>query len=184
MAITYNDDHEVFVNGERIMWPRDGNHSPSAVLAGFDINDVLTFGRFTPDGKLKVDASVTIETVDIGDVGLFVRDSLGVNHLAGGVLNPDLLTWALYTQDKRMTFTGGDLNVKASITLPPGLATENTLLNVFDATRGLSPIQTTISRDVNGYVSTIVETDGLITKTSTLTRSPDGSVTSIAEVTV
>lgn len=45
-------------------------------------------------------------------------------------------------------------------------------------------IQTTVNRDVKGRISSIVETDGSKTKTTTITRNPDGSIASIAEVIV
>lgn len=161
MAITLDDDHEIYRDGERIMFPRDGNHSPAAFMAGFDVNEDIVFGQFTADGRLKVDASVTIDSVDIGDVNMLLKVG-GVNRYWDGVLNPDAITYAGYTQDQRMTFSGGYLNVNLSATTPL--------------------VQTTITRDpVTNLVSQIEEDDGLFVKTSAFTRDANNLVTFIGE---
>ena len=183
MPYIIETDHDILdPGGAPFIIPRDGNHSPVALLAGIDPTDVIRFGAMTPDGKLKVDASVSIDNVDIGDVNILLKVA-GVNHQWNGVLNSDLLTYSALVQDPRMTFSTGALNVTFAGGVS-GLATEITQLNVFDAVRGLSPIQTSIARDVNGLVSSIVETDGILTKTSTITRDVDDNVLSIAEVVV
>ena len=161
MAITIDDDHEIYRDGERIMIPRDGNHSPSALLSGFDTDENLTFGRFTTDGRLKVDASVTIDHVDIGDVNTLLKVD-GVNQYLGGVLNPDTTTYAGYVQDQRMSFTGGSLNVN------PGM--------------GLTPVHTTITRDPSTQlVSQIDEDDGTNVKTTMVVRDADNNVLELVE---
>ena len=181
MPLIIESDHDILdPGGLPFIIPRDGNHSPVALLAGVDPSDVIRFGAMTPDGKLKVDASVSIDNVDIGDVNILLKVG-GINHQWNGALNPDTITYSALVQDPRMSFTTGALNVTFAGGVS-GLATEITLLNVFDGVRGLSPIQTTITRDVDGLVSSIEETDGILTKTSTLTRDVDDNVVSIAEV--
>lgn len=95
------------------MFPRDGNHSPAAFLAGFDVNEDVVFASFTPEGRLKIDASVSIDTVDIGDVNILLKVG-GVNRQWNGVLNPDATTYAAWVQDQRMSYTGASLNVAVS----------------------------------------------------------------------
>ncbi len=161
MPITLNDDHEIYRDGERIMIPRDGNHSPAALLTGFDTNEDLVFGSFTTDGRLRVDASVVIDNIDIGDVNMRLKVG-GVERYWSGVLNPDTTTYAGLVQDQRMSFTGGSLNVNPSM--------------------GLTPVHTTITRDPSTQlVSQIDEDDGTNVKTTMIVRDADDNVLELVE---
>jgi len=75
-----------------------------------NLHTLLTWDpRMTFDGagKLKVDTSVTIDSVDIGDVNIKGKDVLGgPDQYIYTVQNTDL-SWALHTHDSRFTFTGG-----------------------------------------------------------------------------
>lgn len=122
MAITIGDDGVIFDGLNPIVFPEDGNYRPSAFLSGFDVNDNIVLGRFTTDGRLRVDAEITIGDLTIGDVGLLLTVGAGA-QLLSGILNPDSSTYAGYVQDQRMSFTGGNLNVNASVTIPSGIAT-------------------------------------------------------------
>ena len=212
MAPIIGDDGVTLIGQNPVIYPSDGTGRQAAVLAGFHGDDIL-YAAFTDDGKLRVDASVTIETVDIGDVGLFVRDSSGTNHLAGGILNPDSLTWALYTQDPRFTFSSNKLLVDAgSISLSGNVGIldssnvrinpakeDGNLLSVKNQTDKLKfsgrdlyvtdesswvATDTSIARDSDGLVQYVYETDGVRTKTSTIIRDTDGNVTDITEAVV
>lgn len=165
MAVVINPQDRVIFDGDNpLLFPVDGNDRPSAFLAGLDANDDLVLGRFTTDGRLKVDASVTIDNVDIGDVNMMLKVG-GTNQYQSGVLNPDATTYAGYVQDQRMTFSGAYLNVNMSATTPL--------------------VQTTITRDpVTNLVSQIDEDDGVFVKRSTFTRDADNRVTFIAETAV
>jgi hypothetical protein len=117
MPFTFNEDSEIYVDGERILFPRDANHSPSAFLSGLDTDDNIVLGSFTPDRRLRVDASVSIDTVDIGDVNMKIKLVGGGEAYVFGGLNPDTLSYFAYVQDQRMFFAGDRLKVDASITL-------------------------------------------------------------------
>lgn len=133
MAVVIDpQDSRIYDGNNTILFPSDSAGRPSAFLSGLDSNDDPVLGRFTTDGRLKVDASVTIDSVDIGDVNTLLKVG-GVNQYLGGVLNPDLLTYAAYVQDQRMSFNGGSLNV-AITGQPIALAGEVNILNAADAT--------------------------------------------------
>ena len=111
MSVTIGADGTVLVNGTRILFPRDSLNHSAAMVGGFS-GDNLVLGQFTSDGKLKVDASVTVDTIDIGTVNLQAVTAGGAFFPIGEVLNPDATTYALYVQDPRQTYTAGALNVK------------------------------------------------------------------------
>ena len=179
MAITIDpQDARIFDGNHPFKFLRDAEYDWAPPLCGFDDLDEPVLGRFTADGKLKVDATFS-GSITIGDVSVLLKVGAGT-HKWDGVLNPDTTTYAGYVQDQRMTFSLGSLNVEVA-----NLGqVETDLENIFDAVRGLSPIQTTVAYDANDLVATIVETDGILTKTSTVTRDVDDKVIAIGEVTV
>jgi hypothetical protein len=111
VAITLDDDGVVFKDGNPIIFPRDGNYDPGSFLLGFDSSETIQFASFTSGGRLKVDSSVSIDSVDIGDVNVNLKVG-GIDKYWDGTLNPDATTHAGYVQDQRMTFDTGSLNVK------------------------------------------------------------------------
>lgn len=61
-------------------------------------------------------------------------------------------------------------------------ATNETLEEILAALGGLeAPVQTTITRDANGFVSSIAQFDGTHTLTDTIHRNADNTVASISE---
>ena len=182
MAITVGDDSRIYQNGVSLKFLRDAEYDAAPLLSGVTAAGDIVLGSFTSDGFLNVNANITIPPITIGNVGVLLQVG---NHtqLWDGVLNPDNTTYSGFMQDPRMSFTGSSLNVE--VLNPPDLSQiETDLANIFDAARGLSPIQTTITRDANDNVVQIVASDGLITKTSTFTYNAAQEVVSIAEVTV
>lgn len=109
MAIVVDSDNEIYRGGERILFPRDGHHEPSAFLTGFDENDEIAFGRFDAQGRLKVNSSLTLS----GGLGadMKARDALNVEQFVQVVVDPITSRYALLTSDPRFSFTGGMLNV-------------------------------------------------------------------------
>lgn len=96
-----------------LLFPRDANHSPAPFLMGHEVgSSLLKLATFTSDGRVRVDAAVTIDNVDIGDVNIRVKDAAESDILVSGGINPDSTTRFLYNQDQRMSFDTGSLNVK------------------------------------------------------------------------
>jgi len=62
---------EIYTNGHRVLFPRDGNFSPSALLIGIDQNDDVALVKLTNDGKLITSGSSAINNVT-GDQDLSV----------------------------------------------------------------------------------------------------------------
>lgn len=116
MAITVGDDSVLLDGSIRIKFLRDAEYDAAPPLVAFS-GDNQTLIQCTPEGRLKVDTSVTIDTVDIGDVGVFLNVG-GVNHLWNGILNPDGTTYAGWVQDQRMSFTGTRLRVDTALVFP------------------------------------------------------------------
>jgi hypothetical protein len=128
MAITLSDDHELFINGERIMFPRDGNHSPSSFLSGLDENDDVVFGRFTPDGKLKVEGDFGVPSI-YPEVDMRARDVANIAQLMQVEVDPVTGRYALLVNDPRLAFNGDKLKVDASINLTDTGGEE---INIYD----------------------------------------------------
>lgn len=156
MAITVADDAVLLLDGiERIKFFRDADYAPAPPLTAF-FGDVQTLLRCTDDGRLKVDASVTIDNVDLGDVDLKAKDESNISRYLQVQTDEHVNRYALIVNDPVM---------------------ERTL-------RGFTPIQMSLTRDANGNISTITETDGILTKTTTITRDANDDVLSIAEAVV
>ncbi len=133
MGITF-DENIVERDNVPFLIPRDANFDAMSLLGGFDENNVFRFASFTPEGKLRIDASVTIENVDIGDVNIRVKDLTGADLLVSGGTNPDGQTKFLYAQDQRMHFNQDELQVGVEYSaLPDGAATEATLVDILEA---------------------------------------------------
>lgn len=114
MPVTIDPQDGVVYKGVNpLLFPVDANDRVSAFLSGLDTADNPVLGRFTTDGRLKVDASVSIDTVDIGDVNMRIKLAGGGEDYLYGAMNPDGITRFLYTQDQRMNYTAGSLHVKA-----------------------------------------------------------------------
>jgi hypothetical protein len=108
MAITIDpQDSRVYRGANTLLFPSDSAGRASAFLSGLDVSDNVVFASFTADRRLRVDASVTIDNVDIGDVNTRLKVG-GVEHYWDGVLNPDSISYAGFVQDQRMTFTAQD----------------------------------------------------------------------------
>jgi hypothetical protein len=114
VALIIESDGDVLVGSLPFLIPRDANHSPVALLAGLTDTDVVKFAKFTSDGKLQVDASVTIDNVDIGNVDLKAKDAFGVSQYLQVEIDPATARYALITNDPRFTFSGASLNVTSS----------------------------------------------------------------------
>lgn len=136
MGISFDRDQIAIKDGTPYIIPRDANFDTFSLLGGFDADNEFKFGKFSSEGKLLVDASVSPGLLKVLDI-----DSEEM-ILSGGV-NPDTETNFLYCQDQRMTFSGGHLNVNAdigSIALPPNAATETTLVDILEALGGSSSV--------------------------------------------
>lgn len=119
MALTIGPD-AVLLNssGTRVKFIRDAEYDEVAPPLVGITGDSFTLLQATPDGKLKVDASVSIDNIDIGDVNMKLKLVGGGEAPLYGGLNPDALSYFAYVQDQRMTFTGSALNVSvAGLTL-------------------------------------------------------------------
>lgn len=136
MALTISStDSIVKKDGIPVLFPKDSLYGPTSIIAGFDTAENLVLGKFTTDGRLKVDTSVTIDSIDMGDVNVLLKVG-GIDKYLNGVLNPDTTTHSALVQDPRQSYTGTNLNadVKASA-LPSGAATQATLATLLlDAT--------------------------------------------------
>lgn len=141
MPITFDDHQVVSRDNVPYVMPRDANYDPMGVLGGFDASNTFRFATFTDDGKLKVDASISVEHIDIGDVNIQVVGPLGNDLLVAGDYVPGTTQAYLLSEDPRMHFTGDslDVNITASA-LPDGAATEGTLLDILEALGGGSSI--------------------------------------------
>lgn len=110
MALALDDDAVIIDSGIRLKFLRDAEYDPAPPLVGMD-GDVQTLLQCTSDGRLKVDASVTVDHLDIGDVDTKAKDALGVSQYLQVVTDPVLSRYALITNDPRMNFSSGALNV-------------------------------------------------------------------------
>jgi hypothetical protein len=121
VALTVDDDARIFDGNKPLKFLRDAEYDWTAPLVAFDPSDEQVLLRATPDGRLKVDASVTVDSVDIGDINVLLKVG-GFDTAWDGVLNPDLTTHAGYVQDQRMNFTGPslDVSVTGSVSLEHG----------------------------------------------------------------
>lgn len=137
MGIIFDNTKVTRVDGIDTIFPRDANDKPAAVLAGLTEDGVYKIAQFTDEGKLKIDASITIEDIDIGDVNIRVKDATGSDIQVSGGTNPDTITKFLYAQDQRMGFVDGGLQVFVNESaLPAGAATEQTLGSILEALGG------------------------------------------------
>lgn len=140
MGITFDDESIVSKDNVPYIIPRDANYDTMSVLGGFDATNTFKFAAFTPEGKLKVDASVSIEHVDIGDVNMQVKGPTGADLLVSGDFNVGTTQAFIFVQDSRMEFTGpagGSLLVDVTGSdLPEGAATEATQLEILEALGG------------------------------------------------
>lgn len=183
---------------------------PASVLYGVTPDDKYIPVQLDDVGRVVVDAVLTVGDLEIGAVEIKDNGSdlrldiiqigdpialppfgLGADNFIGTlVLGRDASgNAAPFNFD-----SSGNLKVHlSSITGNVGIldttstqidpATEETLNKVFFALGGLqSPIATTISRDLEGFVSSIVDTDGFHTLTTTITRDSQNRVTDVAEV--
>ena len=67
-TITYNEK-ELYINGSRVVYPRDANFSVGSVLFGIDdATGAFVPIRSTADGKLSVSAAIVVEDIEIGAV--------------------------------------------------------------------------------------------------------------------
>ena len=141
MAISFDDEQIVSKDNVPYIIPRDANYDTMSILGGFDATNTFRFGQFTAEGKLKVDASISIEHIDIGDVNIQVVGPSGADLLLSGDLNPGSTTAFLYVQDARLGFTGDSLNVNITgSALPDGASTEETLRDILEALGGSSSL--------------------------------------------
>jgi len=62
MAIVIKEG-EIYTNGNRIVFPRDANFSPAALLVALDENDEVTLVRVASNGGLVTATSATTNTV-------------------------------------------------------------------------------------------------------------------------
>jgi hypothetical protein len=112
VAVTIDpQDSRIYDGPNTILFPSDSAGRASAFLSGLDLSDNIVLASFTADRKLRVDASVSIDSVDIGDVNMRIKLVGGGEAYVFGALNPDALSYFAYVQDQRMTFTSSALNV-------------------------------------------------------------------------
>lgn len=128
MALTVDDDGVIFKGANPVIFARDGNYSPTSVLAGFTLGDNFVLGSFTDDRRLRVDASLTVSDIDIGAVE--IKDGAsetratvktdGVNNALVVTANSwplptgaatELTLGGIKTQTDKLTFSSGALNV-------------------------------------------------------------------------
>lgn len=94
MALTVSDDSVILDSGIRLKFLRDAEYDPAPPLVAI-FNDQQTLLQCTSDGRLKIDASVTIDTVDIGDVDVRGKDAGGVSRYLQVLTEPVTSRYAL-----------------------------------------------------------------------------------------
>jgi hypothetical protein len=108
------DGTELKKDGALVTFPIDNSGRPTAMLVGFDENEVLRPVRINSEGKLLVDSNVTVDGISIGSVGITAEDSTGTVGVVNRVQNAGLpITSSLMTVDPRMTFNLTELKTLA-----------------------------------------------------------------------
>ena len=163
MSITITDKSIINKDGKHIIFPMDAGGRPAPFLSGYDDTETLRVASLTSDGKLKVDATVTVGTVTIGDVTLKAKDSLGADGYVHRVVNPDTLTSGLYVQDQRMNFTSDELNslshgFDGSANVPLSVDNTGKLQVIVDT----MPVVNVLSNDNIFATAAYITTDGYV----------------------
>lgn len=109
--ITYSDSI-IKKDNSIVVLPKDGTGSGTSMIVGLDDTENIRLAKVTPDGKLMVDAALSVTGVSIGDVVIKSPDLGGSVSPLNRTTNDDG-TSALYVQDKRLSFSSNKLNVNA-----------------------------------------------------------------------
>lgn len=112
-VISIADDAVILDNDIRLKFLRDAEYSPAPPLVGM-LGDEQTLLQCTSDGKLLVEASLTVESITIGSVQDQAQDALGHFQFLQVETDPVTSRYALLTNDPRLTFTGTALNVNVA----------------------------------------------------------------------
>ena len=93
-----------------VIFPNDSGGRNVSIIAGFGNDETIKFVEVTNDGKLKVDANVSIDNITIGDVNIRGWDSNNNIRNIGVIQNSDL-TWSLKVRDVGLSFDSNNLLV-------------------------------------------------------------------------
>ncbi len=77
-----------------VTFPIDGSGAQAAMVSGFDENENIRLVKVTSDGKLMVDANVSVGSINIGDVNIRALDNSLAPQNLSAYQNPDL-SWSL-----------------------------------------------------------------------------------------
>ena len=113
MAITLADDAVVLDSGIRLKFLRDAEYSPAPPLVGLD-GETQTLLQCTPDGKLKVDATLEVGMI-YPEVDMKGRDATNIGRYMQVDTDPATGRYALIVNDPRLAFDGDKLKVEATI---------------------------------------------------------------------
>lgn len=89
------DELNIKKDGKIITFPYDGGMRHAPMICGFDDTETIRLVGVTPDGKLKVDANVSVGSINIGDVNIRALDSSLAPHNLGAVQDSTDGLWAL-----------------------------------------------------------------------------------------
>lgn len=99
MAITVDPQSgEILTDGQGLLFPVDSNFRPAAFLAGLSGEEIV-LAAFDSDGRLKVDAQISVPPIEIGSVVIQGTDSSDVIQNIEAVLNSDSTTYSLSVFD-------------------------------------------------------------------------------------
>ena len=72
---------EVYINGKRVLWPRDSQLSPASVLFGISPAGSIVPIKLNDDGKLEIAADITLEPGDIKIGAVEIQDRTSETRL-------------------------------------------------------------------------------------------------------
>jgi hypothetical protein len=104
------NDNKIQKDGKDITFPIDAGGRSVSLITGLGDDEQIRFIGVTSDGKLKVDASVSVGNITIGDVNIRAMDSSNTVRNLGAIQNSDL-TWSLKVRDVGLSFDSNNLLV-------------------------------------------------------------------------
>lgn len=104
------NDNKIQKDGKDIVFPIDAGGRNVSLITGLGDDEQIKFIGVTPDGKLKVDASVSVGNISIGDVNIKAMDPSNTARNLGAIQNSDL-TWSLKVRDVGLSFDNNNLLV-------------------------------------------------------------------------
>jgi hypothetical protein len=104
------NDNKIQKDGKDITFPIDAGGRNVSLITGIGDDEQIRFIGVTSDGKLKVDASVSVGNITIGDVNIRAMDPSNTARNLGAIQNQDL-TWSLKVRDVGLSFDNNNLLV-------------------------------------------------------------------------